>query len=131
MTLRAFRAREPEQKTGLETSAGRNRGWNHISVPSPIPADRDPLTWEGEAPRWCRRGHLQGPPNTTTLLSCSAEEVHSFFQRNGEQYLALIFEKSDSFVGREVGAAGVVPGSLSSRHACGQGGMGMLSTSKK
>ncbi|NWQ83910.1 QSOX1 oxidase, partial [Columbina picui] len=36
------------------------------------------------------------------LLSCSAEEVHSFFQRNKDKYLALIFEKSNSFVGREV-----------------------------
>lgn len=85
----------------------------------------------GRSPPVVPTGPPAGPPNTTTLLSCSAEEVHSFFQRNGEQYLALIFENSDSFVGREVGAAGGVPGASSSRHACGQGGMGMLSTSKK
>ncbi|KAI6064185.1 Sulfhydryl oxidase 1 [Aix galericulata] len=42
------------------------------------------------------------PPACPPLEPASAEEVHSFFQRNGEQYLALIFEKSDSFVGREV-----------------------------
>lgn len=29
LTLQAFRACEPEQKTGLETSVGRNLGWNH------------------------------------------------------------------------------------------------------
>ncbi|NXU80285.1 QSOX1 oxidase, partial [Oreotrochilus melanogaster] len=30
------------------------------------------------------------------------EEVRTFFQQNKDQYLALIFERSDSFVGREV-----------------------------
>nr|XP_013798700.1 PREDICTED: sulfhydryl oxidase 1 [Apteryx mantelli mantelli] len=38
----------------------------------------------------------------TLVLSCSAEEVRGFFRRNNVKYLALIFEKSNSFVGREV-----------------------------
>uniref|UniRef100_A0A8C0IDU8 Sulfhydryl oxidase n=1 Tax=Bubo bubo TaxID=30461 RepID=A0A8C0IDU8_BUBBB len=42
------------------------------------------------------------PPACPPLEPASAEEVHTFFQRNKDQYLALIFEKSDSFVGREV-----------------------------
>lgn len=42
-------------------------------------------------------------------VSCSAEEVRTFFQRNKDQYLALIFEKSNSFVGREVGTAAFIP----------------------
>ncbi|KFO75206.1 Sulfhydryl oxidase 1, partial [Cuculus canorus] len=42
------------------------------------------------------------PPACPPLEPASAEEVYSFFQRNKEQYLALIFEKNDSFVGREV-----------------------------
>ncbi|KAM6080527.1 sulfhydryl oxidase 1 [Theristicus caerulescens] len=42
------------------------------------------------------------PPACPPLEPASAEEVRSFFQRNKDQYLALIFEKSDSFVGREV-----------------------------
>ncbi|XP_040465833.1 LOW QUALITY PROTEIN: sulfhydryl oxidase 1 [Falco naumanni] len=42
------------------------------------------------------------PPACPPLEPASAEEVRTFFQRNKEQYLALIFEKSNSFVGREV-----------------------------
>ncbi|XP_010136533.1 PREDICTED: sulfhydryl oxidase 1-like, partial [Buceros rhinoceros silvestris] len=42
------------------------------------------------------------PPACPPLEPASAEEVHTFFQRNKDQYLALIFEKSNSFVGREV-----------------------------
>ncbi|NWW87649.1 QSOX1 oxidase, partial [Rhynochetos jubatus] len=42
------------------------------------------------------------PPACPPLEPASAEEVRTFFQRNKDQYLALIFEKSDSFVGREV-----------------------------
>ncbi|NXT24663.1 QSOX1 oxidase, partial [Syrrhaptes paradoxus] len=42
------------------------------------------------------------PPACPPLEPASAAEVHTFFQRNKDQYLALIFEKSNSFVGREV-----------------------------
>ncbi|KFU87366.1 Sulfhydryl oxidase 1, partial [Chaetura pelagica] len=42
------------------------------------------------------------PPACPPLEPASAEEIRTFFQRNKDQYLALIFEKSDSFVGREV-----------------------------
>ncbi|OPJ76867.1 centrosome-associated protein 350 isoform F [Patagioenas fasciata monilis] len=42
------------------------------------------------------------PPACPPLEPASAEEVHSFFQRNKDKYLALIFENSNSFVGREV-----------------------------
>ncbi|NXJ77179.1 QSOX1 oxidase, partial [Trogon melanurus] len=42
------------------------------------------------------------PPACPPLEPASVEEVRTFFQRNKDQYLALIFEKSDSFVGREV-----------------------------
>ncbi|NXX21249.1 QSOX1 oxidase, partial [Podargus strigoides] len=42
------------------------------------------------------------PPACPPLEPASAEEISTFFQRNKDQYLALIFEKSDSFVGREV-----------------------------
>ncbi|XP_062437676.1 sulfhydryl oxidase 1 [Rhea pennata] len=42
------------------------------------------------------------PPACPPLEPASPEEVRSFFQRNNVRYLALIFEKSDSFVGREV-----------------------------
>ncbi|NXO04427.1 QSOX1 oxidase, partial [Rhinopomastus cyanomelas] len=42
------------------------------------------------------------PPACPPLEPASAEEVRTFFQRNKDQYLALIFEKSNSFVGREV-----------------------------
>ncbi|NXG30667.1 QSOX1 oxidase, partial [Dromaius novaehollandiae] len=42
------------------------------------------------------------PPACPPLEPASVEEVRGFFQRNNVKYLALIFEKSDSFVGREV-----------------------------
>ncbi|XP_064520273.1 sulfhydryl oxidase 1 [Pseudopipra pipra] len=42
------------------------------------------------------------PPACPPLEPASTEEVRTFFQRNKDQYLALIFEKSNSFVGREV-----------------------------
>ncbi|XP_071607466.1 sulfhydryl oxidase 1 isoform X1 [Heliangelus exortis] len=42
------------------------------------------------------------PPACPPLEPASTEEVRTFFQQNKDQYLALIFEKSDSFVGREV-----------------------------
>ncbi|XP_010156327.1 PREDICTED: sulfhydryl oxidase 1, partial [Eurypyga helias] len=42
------------------------------------------------------------PPACPPLEPASAEEVRTFFQRNKDRYLVLIFEKSDSFVGREV-----------------------------
>ncbi|NWS94338.1 QSOX1 oxidase, partial [Mionectes macconnelli] len=42
------------------------------------------------------------PPACPPLEPASAEEVRTFFQRNKDQYLVLIFEKSNSFVGREV-----------------------------
>uniref|UniRef100_A0A8C6JRV5 Sulfhydryl oxidase n=1 Tax=Melopsittacus undulatus TaxID=13146 RepID=A0A8C6JRV5_MELUD len=42
------------------------------------------------------------PPSCPPLEPASVEEVHTFFQRNQDQYLALIFEKSNSFIGREV-----------------------------
>ncbi|XP_075792934.1 sulfhydryl oxidase 1 [Pelodiscus sinensis] len=42
------------------------------------------------------------PPACPPLEPASAEEIRGFFQRNNVTYLALIFETSDSFVGREV-----------------------------
>ncbi|NWI97728.1 QSOX1 oxidase, partial [Pitta sordida] len=42
------------------------------------------------------------PPACPPLEPASAEEVRTFFQRSKDQYLVLIFEKSNSFVGREV-----------------------------
>ncbi|NWX21662.1 QSOX1 oxidase, partial [Aegotheles bennettii] len=42
------------------------------------------------------------PPACPPLEPTSAEEIRTFFQRNKDQYLALIFEESNSFVGREV-----------------------------
>ncbi|NXX86329.1 QSOX1 oxidase, partial [Urocolius indicus] len=42
------------------------------------------------------------PPACPPLEPASTEEVRTFFQRNKDRYLALIFEKSNSFVGREV-----------------------------
>ncbi|NXF30302.1 QSOX1 oxidase, partial [Nyctibius bracteatus] len=42
------------------------------------------------------------PPACPPLEPASAEEVRTFFQRNKDQYMALIFEESNSFVGREV-----------------------------
>ncbi|NXA42591.1 QSOX1 oxidase, partial [Eudromia elegans] len=42
------------------------------------------------------------PPACPPLEPASADEVRTFFQSNNVKYLALIFEESDSFVGREV-----------------------------
>ncbi|XP_077188335.1 sulfhydryl oxidase 1 [Paroedura picta] len=42
------------------------------------------------------------PPACPPLEAFSAAELHSFFQSNSVAYLALIFEKDDSFLGREV-----------------------------
>ncbi|XP_068273064.1 sulfhydryl oxidase 1 [Nyctibius grandis] len=42
------------------------------------------------------------PPACPPLEPASAEEVRTFFQRNKDRYMALIFEESNSFVGREV-----------------------------
>uniref|UniRef100_K7FVK1 Thioredoxin domain-containing protein n=1 Tax=Pelodiscus sinensis TaxID=13735 RepID=K7FVK1_PELSI len=42
------------------------------------------------------------PPACPPALPLVAEEIRGFFQRNNVTYLALIFETSDSFVGREV-----------------------------
>lgn len=38
----------------------------------------------------------------TGLISCRLEEINGFFARNNEEYLALIFEKEGSYLGREV-----------------------------
>lgn len=40
--------------------------------------------------------------DTARLVSCRLEEINGFFARNNQEYLALIFEKEDSYVGREV-----------------------------
>ncbi|KAH1166435.1 hypothetical protein KIL84_015607 [Mauremys mutica] len=42
------------------------------------------------------------PPACPPLEPASVEEIHGFFQTNNVTYLALIFETSDSFLGREV-----------------------------
>uniref|UniRef100_A0A8C8RDS6 Sulfhydryl oxidase n=1 Tax=Pelusios castaneus TaxID=367368 RepID=A0A8C8RDS6_9SAUR len=42
------------------------------------------------------------PPACPPLEPASMEEIQGFFQANNVTYLALIFEKNDSFVGREV-----------------------------
>ncbi|XP_019386130.1 PREDICTED: sulfhydryl oxidase 1-like [Crocodylus porosus] len=42
------------------------------------------------------------PPACPPLEPASTGELRGFFQRNNVTYLALIFEKNDSFVGREV-----------------------------
>nr|XP_056700672.1 sulfhydryl oxidase 1 [Euleptes europaea] len=42
------------------------------------------------------------PPACPPLEAFSAAELHGFFQANSVAYLALIFEKEDSFLGREV-----------------------------
>lgn len=39
---------------------------------------------------------------TASIVSCRLEEIDEFFARNNEEYLALIFEKEGSYVGREV-----------------------------
>ncbi|XP_067156709.1 sulfhydryl oxidase 1 [Apteryx mantelli] len=48
------------------------------------------------------QSHDAWPPACPPLEPASAEEVRGFFRRNNVKYLALIFEKSNSFVGREV-----------------------------
>ncbi|NXD16095.1 QSOX1 oxidase, partial [Nothocercus nigrocapillus] len=48
------------------------------------------------------QSHDAWPPACPPLEPASADEVRSFFQRNNVKYLAMVFEKSDSFVGREV-----------------------------
>ncbi|XP_054443672.1 sulfhydryl oxidase 1 [Pteronotus mesoamericanus] len=42
------------------------------------------------------------PPACPPLEPARLEEINGFFARNNEQYLALIFEKEGSYVGREV-----------------------------
>lgn len=37
-----------------------------------------------------------------SIVSCRLEEINGFFARNDEEYLALIFEKEGSYLGREV-----------------------------
>lgn len=39
---------------------------------------------------------------TARLVSCRLKEIDGFFARNNEEYLALIFEKKGSYLGREV-----------------------------
>lgn len=39
---------------------------------------------------------------TASGVSCRLEEITGFFARNDEEYLALIFEKEGSYLGREV-----------------------------
>lgn len=39
---------------------------------------------------------------TAGLVSCRLKEINGFFARNNEEYLALIFEKEGSYLGREV-----------------------------
>lgn len=39
---------------------------------------------------------------TANVVSCRLEEIDGFFARNDEEYLALIFEKAGSYLGREV-----------------------------
>lgn len=43
-----------------------------------------------------------GPPACPPLEPASAAEVDSFYESNKDQHLALVFEKNDSYVGREV-----------------------------
>ncbi|XP_036610665.1 sulfhydryl oxidase 1 [Trichosurus vulpecula] len=42
------------------------------------------------------------PPSCPELAPIRLEEINNFFLRNSDEYLALIFEKKDSYVGREV-----------------------------
>ncbi|XP_072504594.1 sulfhydryl oxidase 1 isoform X2 [Notamacropus eugenii] len=42
------------------------------------------------------------PPSCPELAPIRLEEINNFFLRNSDDYLALIFEKKDSYVGREV-----------------------------
>ena len=39
---------------------------------------------------------------TARVVSCRLEEIDGFFVRNNKEYLALIFEKGGSYLGREV-----------------------------
>lgn len=39
---------------------------------------------------------------TANIVSYRLEEIDGFFARNNEEYLALIFEKEGSYLGREV-----------------------------
>ena len=48
---------------------------------------------------------------TASVVSCRLEEITGFFARNSEEYLALIFEKEGSYLGREVSC---LQGSLNS-----------------
>ncbi|XP_025898719.1 sulfhydryl oxidase 1, partial [Nothoprocta perdicaria] len=48
------------------------------------------------------QSHDAWPPACPPLEPASTDEVRSFFQRNNVKYLTLIFEESNSFVGREV-----------------------------
>lgn len=61
------------------------------------------------------RGHTRSTASPTILLHCHQlervtasivsyrlEEIDGFFARNNDEYLALIFEKEGSYVGREV-----------------------------
>ncbi|XP_072537373.1 sulfhydryl oxidase 1 [Salminus brasiliensis] len=43
-----------------------------------------------------------GPPACPPLEPASAAEIDSFYENNNVQHLALVFEKADSYVGREV-----------------------------
>lgn len=38
----------------------------------------------------------------TPFISCRMKEINKFFTRNNTEYLALIFENKDSYLGREV-----------------------------
>ncbi|XP_068921543.1 sulfhydryl oxidase 1 isoform X1 [Petaurus breviceps papuanus] len=42
------------------------------------------------------------PPSCPELAPIRLEEINNFFLRNSDEYLALIFEKKESYVGREV-----------------------------
>lgn len=55
--------------------------------------------------RWCHQHCCVIPASggvTAGLVSCRLEEIDGFFARNDEEYLALIFEKEGSYLGREV-----------------------------
>lgn len=54
---------------------------------------------------------------TAHLVSCRLEEINGFFARNNEEYLALIFEKEASYLGREVSCP---QGPCNSRVALGE-----------
>lgn len=56
---------------------------------------------------WCHQQFCFIPTNcgwrvTASIVSCRLEEINGFFARNDEEYLALIFEKEGSYLGREV-----------------------------